>query len=90
VRSNLALLTAQLAGLPAAALLPIEGGWSAVIRFPRTHSDEEIAHALLDRGVAVHPGYFFDFAIEGAIVISLLTRPDVFSEGVSRILALGG
>jgi alanine-synthesizing transaminase len=70
--------------LPAAiTLLPIEGGWSAVMRMPKMHDD--IAIALLEKGVVVHPGYFFDFDSEGYIVISLLTQPDVFRAGVDRI-----
>jgi aspartate/methionine/tyrosine aminotransferase len=38
-------------------------------------------------GVLVHPGHFFDFSSEGHLVISLLTTPDVFAEGIARILA---
>jgi hypothetical protein len=66
-------------------VLPIEGGWSAVIRVPRVMPDEDLALALLDRGVVVQPGYFFDFASDGYIVVSLLTREDVFAEGAARV-----
>lgn len=77
-------LEALRASLPSSiTLLPVEGGWSAVLRVPRT--DDDLAMALLDRGVVVHPGYFFDFDREGFIVVSLLTPPDVFDEGVKRI-----
>jgi alanine-synthesizing transaminase len=68
-----------------ATLLPVEGGWSAVIRVPQTQSDEELALSLLDRGVLVQPGYFYDFDREGYLVVSLLTQPDAFREGVRRI-----
>ena len=68
-----------------AEVLPIEGGWSAVLRVPRLQSDEDLALALLACGVAVQPGYFFDFATDGYLVVSLLTPPDVFAEGVRRI-----
>jgi hypothetical protein len=84
-RANLAALHHQFAPLPSARVLPVEGGWSAVIRVPRVMSDEELALALLDRGVVVQPGYFFDFDMEGFVVISLLTRDDVFAEGVKRL-----
>jgi alanine-synthesizing transaminase len=47
-------------------------------------TDEELAIALLDRGVVVQPGYFFDFP-EGYLVVSLLTGEEVFAEGVQRI-----
>ena len=66
-------------------LLPVEGGWSVVLRVPRVMPDEELALALLERGVVVQPGYFFDFASEGHLVLSLLTREEVFAEGVVRL-----
>ena len=83
-RANLATLRAS--AKPSMQVLPVEGGWSAVIRVPRVMSDDELALALLERGVVVQPGYFFDFAQDGYVVVSLLTREEVFGEGV-RILA---
>ncbi|HEV3484002.1 MAG TPA: hypothetical protein VG106_01240, partial [Vicinamibacterales bacterium] len=61
-------------------------GWSVVLRVPRTMSDEELALQLLDRSVIIQPGYFFDFDYDGFIVLSLLTREDVFTEGVRRVI----
>ncbi|HEV8657525.1 MAG TPA: pyridoxal phosphate-dependent aminotransferase [Thermoanaerobaculia bacterium] len=80
-RENLAVLRERLPS--SITLLPVEGGWSAVLRIPRT--DEDLAIELLDKGVIVHPGYFFDFEREGYIVVSLLTQPDIFWEGIDRI-----
>lgn len=85
-RTNLATLRAL--AKPSMQVLPVEGGWSAVIRVPRVMSDDELALALLDRGVVVQPGYFFDFAQEGYVVVSLLTREEVFAEGVRRLAEL--
>jgi hypothetical protein len=85
-RTNLDTLKREAARTSAATLLPVEGGWSAVLRLPRVMSDEELALALLDRGVVVQPGYFFDFAQEGCIVVSLLAREEVFAEGVRRVV----
>jgi aspartate/methionine/tyrosine aminotransferase len=82
-RTNLAVLRA--AATPSMQVLPVEGGWTAVIRVPRLMSDDELALSLLDRGVVVQPGYFFDFAQEGYVVVSLLTKEDVFAEGVRRL-----
>ncbi len=84
-RTNLTTLRRTFAPIAAARVLPVEGGWSAVIRVPRVQSDEELALALLERGVVVHPGYFFDFATDGHIVVSLLTRDVVFEQGVQRV-----
>jgi alanine-synthesizing transaminase len=84
-RTNLLRLQDTLRGVPSARVLPVEGGWSAVIRVPRVMTDEELALALLDRGVLVQPGYFFDFASEGYLVVSLLTEEKSFAEGVRRL-----
>jgi alanine-synthesizing transaminase len=93
VRGNLARLRAALAGIPSAELLEPEAGWAAVIRVEGSGlDDEELALALLDRaGVLVHPGYFFDFASEDFLVLSLLPEPGRFAEGVGRLAGcLGG
>ena len=67
--------------------LRVEGGWYATIRLPRTRSEEAWAIALLEHDdVLIQPGYFYDFETEAFAVISLLTRPEVFCEGVSRTL----
>ena len=82
-RANLATL--RTANMPAAQVLPVEGGWSAVIRVPRIMSDEDLALALLDHGVVVQPGYFFDFPHEGYLVVSLLTPEETFAQGIERV-----
>jgi hypothetical protein len=88
VRGNLATLRAALANVPSAALLEPEGGWAAVIRVDGRLDDEELVLALLDRaGVLVHPGYFFDFATEDFLVLSLLPEPEGFAEGARRLAA---
>jgi hypothetical protein len=40
--------------------------------------------------VLVQPGFFYDFETEAFLVVSLLTPPDVFCEGVGRLLARAG
>ncbi len=72
----------------AATLLGVEGGWYATIRVPRTRTEEEWALTLLrDDGVYIHPGWFFDFAEEAHVVVSLLTPTADFAEGLSRLVA---
>ena len=87
VAANLEALRASLrAGSPATLYEP-EGGWSAVLRVPATSTEEERALRLLEtQGVLVHPGYFFDFPTEAFLVVSLLTPPAEFQEGVARLL----
>jgi len=85
---NLAALQAEIANDPAATVLPVEGGWSAVIRVPRIETDEALALRVIEEhGVVVHPGYFFDFEADGYLVVSLMTEPEIFAEGIARIIA---
>ncbi len=87
VRANLDELDRQLARHPASRRLQVEGGWYAVLRIPVVGTDEEFAIRLLrEAGVSVHPGHFYDFPSEGYLVLSLITEPAVFLEGVSRLL----
>lgn len=89
LRGNLSVLRAELADCRDLELIEPDGGWSAVVRFSRPVSDEELALELLDRdGVLVHPGYFFDFATDDFLVLSLLPEPDLFAEGVRRLARL--
>jgi hypothetical protein len=37
--------------------------------------------------VLVHPGYFFDFAKEAFVVVSLLVEPSRFDTAIARVLA---
>ncbi|HRI52807.1 MAG TPA: pyridoxal phosphate-dependent aminotransferase [Pseudomonadota bacterium] len=87
LRENLELLGAAVHDT-ACQLLPVEGGWYAVLRLPRLMSEEEWALLLLERDrVLVHPGYFYDFAQEAYLVLSLLCPPAVLAEGARRLVA---
>jgi hypothetical protein len=67
--------------------MPVEGGWSAVLRVPATRGEERLVLDLLDEErILVHPGYFFDFPREAYLVVSLLPPPDVFAGGAARLL----
>ena len=56
------------------------------IRTPSVLDDEETAlNLLVERGVAVQPGYFFDLPRETTLVLSLLTPEEVFRKGLDRI-----
>ena len=59
-----------------------EGGWSAILSVPRERSEEQWALALLDQGVLVHPGYFFD--LPGAqLVVSLISPEEAFASAAA-------
>jgi alanine-synthesizing transaminase len=67
-------------------LLEVEGGWYAILRAPRVCSEEEWVLELLERGVLVQPGYFYDFEAESYLVVSLLTEGGIFREGIEKTL----
>ncbi|HEY7215459.1 MAG TPA: pyridoxal phosphate-dependent aminotransferase [Thermoanaerobaculia bacterium] len=86
LRGNLSVLRETMAGLPAIELLEPAGGWSAILRVSHPMTDEDLVLNLLEHaGVLVHPGYFFDFATEDFLVLSLLPEPGQFAEGVRRL-----
>ena len=88
VKQNLETLRARASAFPAVSILPVEGGWSAVMQVPSVVPEEALVLALLEKDdVLVHPGYFFDFPREAFLVVSLLVEPPVFDEGVQRVMA---
>jgi aspartate/methionine/tyrosine aminotransferase len=88
VQQNLETLDAALAGGDKMARLACEGGWYATLRTPSYANGEALAIRMIERhGVAVHPGSFFGFREQNRLVLSLLTLPDVFAEGVARLIA---
>ena len=88
-RANLAALDACLEAHPRLSRLPVEGGWTVLLRRPAVDSDEACALRILRQGgVLVHPGHFFDLPGDGHLVLSLLAEERVFREGVQRALPL--
>jgi alanine-synthesizing transaminase len=85
---NLKTLDSVLTTQKMVSRLEVEAGWYAVLRVPALISGEELAASLVTRsGVSVHPGYFFGFAGDGWLVVSLLTPEKEFAEGMSAICA---
>ncbi len=87
VRDNLSELDRQLASQTTCQRLSLEGGWYAVLRVPVTQTDEELAIDLLRRkSVLIYPGHFYDFPSDGYLVLSLITPPDDFRQGIQSLL----
>jgi hypothetical protein len=87
VRRNYSALAQAVALHTSTELLHGDGGWSAVLRIPATRAEEQLVLELLDKDdVLVHPGYFFDFAHEAFLVVSLLPPPAEFDEGLRRVM----
>jgi aspartate/methionine/tyrosine aminotransferase len=85
VTGNLAELDRELKRAPAVQRLETEGGWYAVLRIPALQPDGRTVLELLDRGVWVHPGYYFGMAESGWLVVSLLGESAEFSTGIGEI-----
>jgi aspartate/methionine/tyrosine aminotransferase len=67
-----------------ADLLGADGGWSAIVRAPSTRSEEEWVLALIEDGVLVHPGFFFD--LDGThLVLSTLPEAAIFDDAIARL-----
>jgi aspartate/methionine/tyrosine aminotransferase len=86
VAANLHELDRQLERLPLVQRLKVEGGWYAILRIPALQPDEQTVLALLERGVWVHPGYFFGMGESGWLVVSLLGPEAEFSSGVAGMV----
>lgn len=87
-RRNLETLASAARAVPGVEVPLPRAGWSALVRFPGVIREETLVVQLLaEDGVAVHPGYFFDFPQEGWLVVSLLAEPSRFAEGCRRLLA---
>jgi alanine-synthesizing transaminase len=86
ITRNLAHLRDSFPAGSATSVLPVEGGWMAVLRVVRTSTDEELALRLLrEEGLIVQPGYFFDFPTDGYLAISLLTAESDFARGLEML-----
>ncbi|GLH71878.1 aminotransferase [Geothrix limicola] len=89
LRANLAALDAALSAHPHLSRLPVEGGWSVLLRRPAVDGDDACALRLLEHAsVLAHPGSFFDLPGDGHLVLSLLGPESTFREGLARGLSL--
>jgi len=87
LRGNLAALDHELGGHPHLSRLPVEGGWSVLLRRPALEGDEACALRLLgEASVLVHPGSFFDFPRDGYLVLSLLPPAATLRQGLRQAL----
>ncbi len=88
VKLNVEALDRILENTPAHRL-HIEGGWSAILRLPRTSTEEAwVGRFVEECDVIVQPGYFFDMDSEAYVVVSLITPPETLSEGMGRVARL--
>ncbi|PDV97700.1 pyridoxal phosphate-dependent aminotransferase [Candidatus Chloroploca asiatica] len=86
VRANVDLFIATIRQAPQITLRPPDGGYYL---FPAVHGWEDedalVLH-LLAHGVLVHPGYFYGEAAGTHLLISALTEPTQFADGLTRLM----
>ncbi|MCU0226826.1 MAG: pyridoxal phosphate-dependent aminotransferase [Bryobacterales bacterium] len=86
LRTNLALVRRWARRGRLVSALPVEGGWSVILRLPAAMDDQEWCRWLLGNAhVWVQPGYFYDLPGGPYVVLSLLTPPDALDAGLGRI-----
>jgi alanine-synthesizing transaminase len=66
-------------------LLAAEAGWSAILRIPDSLPEEGTALALLENGVLVQPGYFYEFERGNFLVLSLLAPERSFASAMPAL-----
>jgi alanine-synthesizing transaminase len=85
VRANLDHGLARLRACPRVRVQAPDGGTYLFPEVLDCEDEEQLAIDLLVRGVLVHPGYFYD-APGAHLMLSCLAEPDVFREGITRLL----
>jgi hypothetical protein len=88
ITQNLARLARARERAPALTPLPADGGWVAIVKLPGSRSEEQWAIDLLECGVILHPGHFYDFDSEPFAVVSLIVEPAAFDRGLERLEAV--
>jgi aspartate/methionine/tyrosine aminotransferase len=87
VRASLDLALEALSRCPAVRAQPPDGGYYLFPQVREWGDEETLVLHLLQRGVLVHPGYFYGCDQGAHIMISCLTEPDKLAEGIDRLVA---
>jgi alanine-synthesizing transaminase len=83
MRENLVALDKHLAGT-SIQRLAMQGGWTTVLRVPRTIDGIPYAEAALAGGSVVQPGEFYGLR-PGRVVLSLLTPQEIWHRGLAAL-----
>jgi len=81
VRENVKVLGAGLV-----ELVPVEAGWSGILRLPQRVAAPNLAEMLVnDVGIVVHPGGFYGLPHHNYVVVSLIGPAECFASGISKL-----
>ncbi len=86
IRSSLDLGLKIIATCPRLHAHSPDGGYYLFVRVSDCDDEEELVLHLLDRGVFVHPGYFFNCEHGAHIAISTLIEPETLETGLCRVV----
>jgi alanine-synthesizing transaminase len=85
VRKNLDFALRRFDACPSLHICPPDGGYYLFPAVEGWDDEEELIISLLAQGVFVHPGFFYG-DVEGThVMISALTKHDVFVQGIERL-----
>jgi aspartate/methionine/tyrosine aminotransferase len=87
VRTNLGHALAQFAACPALDAQAPDGGYYLFPAVRGWDDEEELVLHLLEKGVLVHPGFFYGDTPDSHIMLSALTEPARFEQGIARLCA---
>lgn len=87
VRDNLDYALARLARHPRISANAPDGGYYLFPAISGWDDEEALALHLLDHGVLVHPGFYYGDCPGTHLMLSALTVPEAFREGLERLSA---
>lgn len=87
VRQNLDMALAALQSCARLKVQPPDGGYYLFPEVPGIRDEEALVLRLLERGVLVHPGFFYGYESGAHLMLSCLTAPEQLAEGIGRLVA---
>lgn len=90
VHANLDLALTRMAGHPRFRVQAPDGGYYLFPEVRGWSDEEELVVHLLEHGVLAHPGYFYGYECGAHLMISCLTEPANFAQGLDRLIAAVG
>jgi aspartate/methionine/tyrosine aminotransferase len=86
IRANLDVALQRLSRCTRVRVRPPGGGYYLFVEVIGWDDEEELILYLLDRGVLVHPGFFYSYERGTHIMLSCLTEPTRLAEGLDYLI----